>query len=192
MSVQKTGETTHGTEGAISKRNPCAPMLTVLCGYPASGKSTYAATLTDCSVLSTDAINSGASVAEVFKRMQTSAAFMLSQGEHVVIDACSLTGRSRREWLDIAKRAKAETTLVIMRTPYRVCRKRDAARGLAAVAGDWEIRQADWKATMRNVHGEGWASILSVKQSGQSYEVSHEATRQNRTREINIGGFSSQ
>ena len=119
------------------------PLLTVTCGLPGSGKSTWAlqqvAQERLVYVVSADAIREdGAEGSVVFDDMELSARRALRNGLDVIVDACALDPRTRNGWLRIAHELGAGSRLVVFATPLAVCRARDAARPLERRARvDW-------------------------------------------------------
>lgn len=79
--------------------------LTVCMGAPASGKSTWcAANAGDALVVTADAIRFGADPAAVFTRMVQLAKGALSEGNDVIVDACSTRAVDRSPWLILARK----------------------------------------------------------------------------------------
>lgn len=110
------------------------PTLTVLCGLPASGKSTYAEKTNEI-VISSDAIraelgdiNDQSRNEEVFsiayKRLRTE----LKKGNNVVFDACSVSRKSRRAILHQVSGIDCYKKCVIIYQPIDECKKRNIKR----------------------------------------------------------------
>jgi len=119
------------------------PLLTVTCGMPGSGKSTWAVQQVVQErlvyVVSADAIREHrASGSMVFDDMELSARRALRNGLDVIVDACALDPRTRNGWVRIAHELGASSRLVVFATPLAVCQQRDAARPLEQRARvDW-------------------------------------------------------
>jgi predicted kinase len=146
--------------------------LTVLCGPPAAGKSTYVARLTAGPVvLSADR---GATDPEGWRLELVRAAFRhLEAGHDVVVDACNVTQHHRLTWLAVGRRTGSRCVLVVMRTPWRVCERRNAARTRgervpASVMVDYRRR---WGPAWRAAAAEPWDERTEVWPDG------HEPTR---------------
>lgn len=112
------------------------PKLIVLCGLPASGKSTYAARL-GVTVASADAIRTAnANPSHEFAKMHATLRAALRAGKHVVADACSLRPNERLALQRIGRDCYARCELVVFMVPWHVCLRRDAARAQSAKI-DW-------------------------------------------------------
>lgn len=110
-------------------------MLYVMCGAPASGKSTHAQTLECDEVLSADIVRKVRGKLDLHQvsSLRMLAPPRLRAGETLVIDACNTKIPDRLSWLDAARWSMSETHLIIMDTPLDVCRTRNNLRGNQAV-----------------------------------------------------------
>lgn len=120
--------------------------ITVLCGIPASGKSTFIRkylTKVESSiggskpvVVSLDEIrklwfghqfhqNAEEFVVGIGKNMVR---MLLNQGYSVVVDSTNITPFFRKSWAMMGNEAGAETRLVIFNTSYKTCLKRNEKR----------------------------------------------------------------
>jgi predicted kinase len=135
----------------------------VLCGLPAAGKSTWAATNGHHAlVLSADVIREhGAHGGTVFARMEARAREALLAGLDVVIDACSLAASQRGTWRAIATQTGARTELVFFCTPFAECMARNARRERPAIA-DWQAMRAHAQQAVYAVQREGWGAVQYV------------------------------
>ena len=115
--------------------------LFVLCGLPASGKSTFAAELaksTGAFVLTVDAIRThDADPAEVFAQVSQALGKTLADGHSAIVDTCCLHGFQRARWLMVGRRAGVRVELVLVVTPWRKCAERNAERERPASVSDW-------------------------------------------------------
>jgi predicted kinase len=139
------------------------PTLTVLCGLPGSGKSHWATEHAGSAVVLTgDSIRTGADPGRTFDGMRAECSRLLALGRDVLIDACSLTRRSRLEWLGIASTTRAQANLVLIDTHEDECASRNRTRHDRARV-DWAKLRKQWAETTVAVHGEPWASIRVVR-----------------------------
>lgn len=140
--------------------------LTLLCGMPGAGKSTYASRVPNAVVLTADAMRLRPDVAprRLFAELFARARKRLTEGHNVVIDVCALRREDREPWLRVARDVGADTHLVLIDTPYATCRERDAKRPAAEQAKvDWNAMYTRWSQTKRAHYAEGWGrtSIVS-------------------------------
>lgn len=136
--------------------------LTLLCGLPAAGKSTWAARHCAALVVSADAIREQhAPAAVVFDTLYSRAAAALSAGQNVVIDACSLTRAARSRARDLARAHGAACDLVFFLTPWHVCASRDAQREQPAGVNVRSALALD--AAYRDVVHEHYRSVRYVR-----------------------------
>ena len=141
-------------------------MLYVMCGIPASGKSTYAATVECDEVLSADIVRK---VRGKLDLHQTGALRMLApprlrSGETLVIDACNTKKSERLSWLNAARWSMCDTNLIIMRTPLEVCRQRNADRGKQSVPDTVLVAQHDRITRIdETIIDEPWSSVTVVE-----------------------------
>ena len=145
-------------------------MLYVMCGIPASGKSTYAATIEADEILSADIVRK---VRGKLDLHQTGALRMLAPprlraGETLVIDACNTKKSERLSWLDAARWSMCDSHLVIMRTPLDVCRERNNARGSQAVPDQVLVAQHERMLTIHDaIVDEPWSSVTFISTEGE-------------------------
>lgn len=117
------------------------PILFMMCGLPASGKSTEAAMIAeqaDAIVLSSDAIraelygdeNIQGDPRKVFALLNQRVVENLKAGHNVVYDATNLNAKKRMGLLRFLKTAGCvfSSQCVLVLCPYEQCLKRDAAR----------------------------------------------------------------
>jgi len=140
------------------------PTLTVLCGLPGSGKSTYAATL-GATVLSADAIRErGESAGVVFGWLYIRARRLLAAGRDVVADTCALDVADRAALLALGRAAGARVELVYMRVDAEVCRARDAARAEGQrYRGEWNRARVKHSLSYNAVYREGFDRVTVVR-----------------------------
>lgn len=140
------------------------PTLTVLCGMPGSGKSTWAAdyaALVDCRVISCDAVRAGEDPAHVFNAAHARARALLGQGTSVVFDACSLQPQARARLLRVGREARARCELVFFCTPMLLCATRNSGR-LQPAYVSWIDVRAQARAAFRAVSSERWDGVRCV------------------------------
>jgi len=108
------------------------PTLIVLCGLPASGKSTHARSIAGPSaavIVSNDRIRTvGANPAQMMQWLYSETTRLLGQGTSVIADTCALRPFERTRLRDIGRRAGARCVLVFVNTPWRLCCERNAER----------------------------------------------------------------
>lgn len=106
------------------------PWLIVMCGYPASGKSTLAEELAKqwkAEVYSADAIRKeGADPREVMRSMYRNALDRLSVGGNAIVDACNLRPGDLDRWHKMP--VECSKRLVVIQGSYDYCCQRNAAR----------------------------------------------------------------
>lgn len=113
--------------------------LVIMCGPPASGKSTFGkefASKNGAVYVSTDSIRAEIGTGEgdqtvsyaafsIAKKRVTQA---LESGKSVVIDATSVNPKSRKDWIKIAKENNSYTIAFAFEVPTEELYKRDAQR----------------------------------------------------------------
>lgn len=114
------------------------PILNILCGVPASGKSTYAKTLEAKGyvVLSSDKLrkelfgdeNDQTHNEEVFNTLYNRAQILLENGYDVVIDATNINIKSRRKALSHFNRVNCIKVCTVICTPYATLIENDRLR----------------------------------------------------------------
>lgn len=149
------------------------PAVVVLAGAAASGKSTWAhARYRSVEIVSSDAlravVGSGptdldASV-EAFDLLERIVAARLRRGLTTVIDTLGLDVARRRSYLEAARRAGLPAVIVIVDTPARLCRQRNAVRDrpvpAPALAGQLRRVGELWAI----IAEEGWDAVIRVRQ----------------------------
>lgn len=140
------------------------PTLTVLCGLPGSGKSTYAMTL-GVTVVTADSIRERGEAAGVaFGVLYTRVRRALASGRDVVADTCALDVAERATLLGIGRAAGARVELVYMRVDVEVCRQRDAARVEGQrYRGEWNRARVKHSLSYNAVYREGFDRVTVVR-----------------------------
>ena len=141
--------------------------LTIMCGLPGSGKSTWAATHHDEDelILSADIVRRRPRMRapNQILGMQLLAPDHLRRGTSVIIDACSTNPNDRHEWLYLARCARVRTRLVIIDTPTSICIERQRERGRAAVPAMIIRKQAAMlDASRTRFASEDWDDIITI------------------------------
>lgn len=137
--------------------------LTLLCGPPGSGKSTYAARhkLT-CVVLTADAIRDGADPARVVHDLWFGARAWLKKGRSIIVDVCGLQSDQRARWLQLARASNARARIVVFRSvSLDTCKARNAARPNPARI-DWCQAEIQRLEAFQDVKDEDWDDIIFV------------------------------
>ena len=109
--------------------------LIILCGLSASGKSSYAKTLKDAVIVSSDDIREELSYradqsqnGKVFRIFHSRIDSLLKESKTVVADATNLTMKSRRPLIDIGKRNKARIECHLLLKQIDKCVADDSKR----------------------------------------------------------------
>lgn len=139
--------------------------MTVTCGLPGSGKSTWAASVSAYALIVTaDAIREqGADGHTVFAAMETNARRALGAGIDIIIDACALDPATRMGWQRIAREYGAQARLVLFATPMSVCRARDAARPVKQRAKvDWAQLDRKFDRLLERIAIEQWDRVTMI------------------------------
>lgn len=113
--------------------------LFVMCGLPASGKSTLAEDLAqalDCVVVSTDKMRAvlygdesiQGNGKDVFNLAYEQAELWGLRGDSVIFDATQVTKKARKQTLDRLSKFFDKCVCVFMNTPTSVCMERNEAR----------------------------------------------------------------
>lgn len=109
--------------------------LVILCGLSSSGKSSYAKTLEDAVIVSSDDIRAELSYradqsqnGKVFRIFHSRIDSLLKEGKTVVADATNITMKSRRPLIDIGKRNKARIECHLLLKQIDKCVADDSKR----------------------------------------------------------------
>jgi predicted kinase len=137
--------------------------LTVLCGLPGAGKSTYAEQhRTRAVVLTADAIRThGARGDQVFGRMYGELKAALAQGRDTVVDTCALRPTDRAALQTIGNAADAQCELIVFCIPWYLCHARNAARTKPAIV-DWHASRALLAKAVSSIPNEGWYRVTWI------------------------------
>lgn len=148
------------------EERPRLPILYVMVGYPASGKTTYARTL-DALRVSMDDIWRMMSpefnpdlIDTIHEYEDLMVHDLLARYHDVVIDRCSVSADLRRHWVRIAKRQGADVIAVVMETPIDICRTRDLSRSHGVSDEVFEDYRRDWQYPNEQ---EGFMEVREVK-----------------------------
>ena len=115
------------------------PIFLMLCGLPASGKSTKSQELAkefDATVFSSDAlreemfgdINDQEHNQELFVELHKRIKDCLNNGKNAIYDACNISYKRRMAFLAELKSIPCEKSCFLIATPYEECLKRNANR----------------------------------------------------------------
>ena len=149
---------------AISSKHP---LILVLVGLPASGKSTWARE-NEVPAISSDAmrelladdVTNQAIHRDVFKHVRAVLRTRLAIGRpKTAVDATNLTFKERRPYIEIARRAGARIEAVYFDIPIEECLKRN--RGRARVVPDEAIRAMAGKMQLPSIV-EGFDAVHIV------------------------------
>jgi predicted kinase len=137
-----------------------------MCGIPASGKSTHAATLDADEVLSADIVRKVRGKLDLHQvgALRMLAPPRLRSGEALVIDACNTRKSDRLSWLDAARWSLAESHLIVMDTPLDVCLARNSERGSQSVPEKIVTAQHDRMTRIREtIADEPWDEVTFIE-----------------------------
>lgn len=161
--------------------------MTMLCGLPASGKSTYAKVLankTDAIILSSDAIRwelfgdeaDQEHNQQVFQELHKRIKEYLRNGKNVVYDATNITSKKRRAFLNELKKIDCIKNCVIMATPYEQCLENNKNR--ERQVPEWVIERMyrkwqtpHWFEGFDNIDIEYWDDRYFVYPMGVANEL---------------------
>jgi len=139
--------------------------LTVTCGIPGSGKSTWVAANAGSSlVLSADILRTDRTV-DAWRHlewMKAQALTALRAGRDVTVDICATDPKHRAQWLTLARWARARTRLVLFATPHTVALERNAARTHAVPTEDMARYIRDFDAALTALQAEPWDEAIGV------------------------------
>lgn len=145
------------------------PRLTVLCGIPGSGKSTWAAAHSELGIhLTADACRThSADPSDVMADLYSATVTRLRTGSDVIIDACNTQPWWRGRWRDVARALDADAHLVLLHCDVRVAIARDLARPRGQRVGPHVVRAyaSDFVSIVRGLALEQplWASVTNVR-----------------------------
>lgn len=168
--------------------------LTVLCGLPGSGKSTYAAMLQATigqTIVSADAYRKGASGRAVFDALYTQVHDALDAGRDVVCDVSALRSGDRAPLQAMGNARAASTELVFFCTPWHVCRARHERRPGAAWI-DWRTKRQQAADAYIATRHEGWTRVLGTTRATRCRPPSCGVRDRDytcRTRVVCVGGL---
>ena len=144
-----------------------SPVIAMLCGLPASGKSTYANELAknmNATVLSSDALRFEMFGDEtdqnhnqqVFQELHKRAKEHLRSGKNVIYDSTNISSKRRRGFLEELKKIDCFKECIIMATPYEQCLENN--RNRERKVPEWVIERMYRK--WQTPHWfEGWDNI---------------------------------
>lgn len=142
--------------------------LVVLCGLPASGKSTYAKKYIESNsnfvLISSDSIREELYGSEsiqgkandVFDLLYIRAKENINNGHNVLIDATNISGKHRKSLVDYIKRNTEDTYFkcIVSATTYEECIRRDSGRDRCV--GENVIKKMYHNFEPPNKYYEGW------------------------------------
>ena len=114
--------------------------LTICQGLPGGGKSSWAGVYKQQHgahvVLSSDEVRgilgkdeSDQSVsAQTFKFLETACELLLKQGRNVILDACNITRKARRPFVNLGLKYSANIRIAVFNASIETCKARNAAR----------------------------------------------------------------
>lgn len=145
------------------------PNFYMMVGLPGSGKSTYARENIEGAVIcSSDSIreeligdiNSQEKNEEVFRILHKRVKDTLKSGKSVVYDACNISSKRRKAFLDELKNIDCYKVCYIMATPYDRCRGRNSARERKIPEDVIRRMYTHWNTPY---YFEGWNSIHIIQ-----------------------------
>lgn len=115
------------------------PIMTMLCGLPASGKSALAEELEKsigAVTFSSDKlreemfgdVNEQSKNDELFQELHKRIKDCLKSGKNATYDACNISSKRRRAFLQELNKIDCEKCCIVMATPYEQCLENNAAR----------------------------------------------------------------
>jgi alkanesulfonate monooxygenase SsuD/methylene tetrahydromethanopterin reductase-like flavin-dependent oxidoreductase (luciferase family)/predicted kinase len=145
------------------------PALVVLVGASGSGKSTWASShYRAAEVVSSDAlrevVGSGEhdldASADAFALLESVVSARVGRRLTTVVDTLGTDPARRRRWLTAARDAGLPAVAVVLDTPARVCRSRNAARDRPVPARVLTSQLAAVATTTDLLDAEGWDAVL--------------------------------
>lgn len=111
-------------------------MLTLMIGYPGSGKSTFASVINDSIIISSDTIRKElygdeaiqGDPSKVFDILYKKLDKELKSGTNVVLDATNICKKDRERAIKMAKNACRKVRAYVMDTPIAACVRRNDLR----------------------------------------------------------------
>jgi predicted kinase/5-methylcytosine-specific restriction endonuclease McrA len=139
------------------------PAMVLLCGIPASGKTTWARDHADVGVLLDDVVASSLWLRLERERRRRAAA-LLAAGQTVIVDGCNLDPKQRSEWRRIAHINGARCELVLFDCPLSLALERNSSstREHPVPAAVVESYAARWIESIEATTTERWDSIAVV------------------------------
>lgn len=143
------------------------PEFVMMCGLPASGKSSYAKSLSESDgyiVCSSDAIRYElygdetvqSNNDKVFHILHKRVKENLKNGKNVVYDATNISAKRRKGFLSEIKNIDCHKVCIIMATPYEVCIERNLLRDRNVPEDVIERMYRNWNTPY---YFEGWDDI---------------------------------
>ncbi len=156
------------------------PDLVVLMGIPGSGKSSFVQEqLEVCDsmdwdrpvVVSTDKIRleltgdaeNQTRNGEVFRLAHHRTVTALLLGYDVMFDATNVTASARKDLLDIAKDAEADTTLMVLRVPFEECLRRNGDRDRVVPLDIMVKMLVKYTESLHAIGTEAWNNIIFIE-----------------------------
>ena len=140
-------------------------MLYVMCGIPASGKSTYAKQLAseqNAKLYVYDDIVGKHSIlkrSSIYRQMWEDIVYDLSQGETVVYDDTTLTKNQRMDILKMCSHLDCDKVIIVMNTPFNVCVHRNEHREQRVIRSALLSARNTFQ---RPTLDEGWNDIIDI------------------------------
>lgn len=148
------------------------PTFTMMVGLPGSGKSTYAEKVKGAVICSSDAIreeltgdiNSQEKNGEVFKILHQRVKENLRSGNDVIYDACNISSKRRKAFLDELKHIECEKVCFVIATPYAECLKQNQQRERRVPEDAIKRMYMNWNTPY---YFEGWDRIIVCRKTDE-------------------------
>lgn len=147
--------------------------LIILCGLSASNKSSYAKTLEDVVIVSSDDIRAELSYradqsqnGKVFRIFHSRVDSLLKEGKTVVADATNITMKSRRPIIDIGKRNHVEIECHLLLKPIYRCIMDDSKRNYSV---GYKVISKQVKRFEVPFYEEGFDNIKLIGEKSSDY-----------------------
>jgi alkanesulfonate monooxygenase SsuD/methylene tetrahydromethanopterin reductase-like flavin-dependent oxidoreductase (luciferase family)/predicted kinase len=173
--------------GGVSEVPPLPePVVVVLAGAAGSGKSTWAAAhYARSEIVSTDALRAAVgtgpadleATGDAFAVADLVIDARLRRGLTTVIDTLGLEPVRRRDYLDRAHAAGLPGVLVILDTPVRLCRARNAERDRPVPADALTAQLRKVRALATDAAEEGWDRVVVLTDQDAPAQPAVELTR---------------